>query len=684
MKRYVVPIVLVVLAVVFGVLVFRDPSTESDGERALRKDNVFPAWRRDRIVYVSLATNEGNLRLDRDPQKNTWTLHGSPEEPDQARADVLLGELEHGMVLRKVEPSDALGLKMARVRGEIGMGELTYRFSLGRDAQKPEGAAYLEVEGAGAYVVEKRLATALLVPLTDYRDKRLLPGKDPPSTITLSPPGLPSFSLVREGRVRQRIGKDGPFASRAATQELAASLAELRAVRFLSADEGGRAVAGSPVVITVVTDAGTHTFATGGECPGAPDDVVVARTSAPPVYACVAKGVVATATRGRDVYVDKMAFYARVDEVEEISLVRPGEAKLDLARKGSGFRLRAPEGRDLDGDASDGVRAWLGALLALEGEPLEGAIEGVEVARVNLVYGTIKEDVRFVRTADKRLVASRADGRGVVLSAVAARIVSPPAALLRGPRLVPSRIARGMRLVCAGLTQEIVRKDGLRFVGAEPFPLDASLAAQALSTLLDARAEAWVSDTRADFFPSNPPCRATVLFADDAGASELTLELSAPTEGSVYGAIVGRDEVFLASPSLVATMVRPLASREGFVVDVERAYEVTVFDGLGVTKIGLDDDAGAGAKDALASLRPSFVVRRGGLSPQEVDVSAPKVVVGLRVDGGPAKEASFRFGKEVSAPEGKVVYAVRDGLPFVFAVSTEPVKQLLALVRKRP
>lgn len=683
MRKYVVPVVLVALVAVFAVLVGRDLANESDGERALRKDSVFPAWRRDRIVSIALETGASKVRLDRDPVKNTWTLHDSADAPDQARADLLLAELEQATFVRKVDPDPSLGLDVARVRVRIGMGDLEYVAALGRAAPKPEGASYLSVEGGGAYVVEKRLADALLVPPAEYRDKRLVPGNDPPAVVRVALPGAAPFSIVRDGKTRHRLDDGGPFASRAAATELASALAELRAVRFLSDGEGARAIEAGPPFLSVTTERGTATFARGGPCPGAPDDVVVARTSAPPVYACVAKGTVATLSRPREAYLERRAFFARVDEVEEIALERPGRPTVDLARKGSGFRLRAPgEGRDLDSDGSDGIRAWLGSLLALEGEPTEA--KGAPFATVTLVYGGTKEVVSVVDTKSE-LVAIGADRRGLALPALARRIVSPPTAFSRGTRLVPAgRTASALELRCGGLVQKVERKKGLAFVPPAPFDLDVALAGQAFSTVLAARAEAWVSDTREGFVPQKPPCTATLFFDDDAGPNAIGIELSAPSGDRAFGSLVGSSEVFVAEPALVAALGRPLASRAPFAVDADAAYELTVFDGLGVTRVGLDGDGGAGERDLLASLHPLFVVRRGELAPDELDPASPRIVVGLRTDGGPGRDVTIRFGKEATAPEGKVVYAVRDGVPFVFAVGTEPVKKLRALVRKSP
>ena len=689
MKRNLVPFVLLGLAFFFAYMVWRDPATTSDGERALRKDNVFASWRRDAVTRVALDGETGELRLDRDAAKNEWSMHGSTDEVDAARADVLFGELEHAVVLRKVDADEGTGLRVPRVRGEIAMGDITYKFVLGGDAKKPEGAAYLQIEGDGAVVVEKRLAEALLAKAVEYRDKRLLPAKgDGPTELSIVPSDGPPFSIVKDGRTRHRLGKDGAFASRLESEALLSALAELRAVKFLGIEAGRLATQGSAVSLTVRLASGDRTFAFGGACPGAPLDVAVERRMPTPVFACVPQGIVGTLRRPVSTYEDRLVFFVRPDELEEVKLVRAGQDTLDLARKGSGFRLRAPESRDLDSEASDGVRAWVTSLVSLAGEPtIPPTSETVEISRVVVVYGKVTEDVRFVRAAEGRVLGLRSDGRAIVLSREAEQIVSPPRAFSRKTSLFPaSRTLRELWLDCEGLSQHVVRKDGLRFAQPEPFPLDAALAAQAVSTLVSARAEAWVSDTRAGFVPASPKCTARLLFEpeSDAGRNDFTLELSSPDGPKVQGAVVGESEVFLAPRELVEAMRRPLASRSAFMIDPARAFDMTVFFELGARKVSMDEDAGAGSsRDVLEALRPLFVVKKGAMTAAEEGNAPVRIEVGLLGDGGPTY-AKYRFGKEFSAPEGKLVYAVRDGVPFIFAVRAELAEPFRALVGKRP
>lgn len=697
MKRNAVPFVLLALALLFAYLVLRDPASVSDGERALRKDHVFSSWRRDRVTRIELSGPGGEVTLDRDPAKNAWSLHGSPEEIDAARADVLFGELEHAVVLRKVEADEGTQARAPRVRGTIAMGELTYRFSLGAEAKKPEGAAYLTVEGEGVVVVEKRLVEALLVSVAEYRDKRLLPSSgDSPTEITVAPATGPSFTLVKDGRTRHRLGNEGPFTSRLETEALLSALAELRAVKFVGAAEGALATKDAPVSLTVRGEKGDVSIAFGGACPNAPADVVVARRSPAPVFACVPAGVVAAIRRPQATYEDRMVFFVRPDELEELTVTRPGRETLDVARKGSGFRLRSAS-KDLDSDAADGVRAWATSLVSLGGEatPVPSP-DAREVARVTVMYGKVTESIRFVRALDGRMVGIRGDSRAILLPTSAERIVSPPNAFSRGTSLVPkTRVLREFWLDCDGLVQHVLRKDGLRFAPPEPFPLDAALAAHVASTLLSARAEVWVADARTDLMPTPSKCSARLAFDDDSGPAGLTIELSSPAEATVYGSIAGERETFLAPRELVEAIRRPLASRDGFLVDPTQAFELTVFYGLGAAKVSMDGEAlEAGAatdggaerqtpRDALYGIRPLFVVRRGSMTRAEEGDTSTRVEVGLRRDGGPTY-AKLRFGKEFSAPEGKVVYAERDGLPFVFAVRAELVAPFRAMVEKRP
>jgi hypothetical protein len=683
-KRHLGTLLLVLASLVLGWLVFRDREGVSDVERGLRKGSVFPAWRKDRVSRIVLHTDSGEVLLDRDTSANMWSLHGSTERADSAKADVLLAELESARVLRPVDDAAKTSLDAPRVRGEVTMGDLSYRFVLGGDAKKPEGAAYFRVEGEPAVVVEKRLVGVLVVRPEEYREKSLVTlAEGDLSEVRIVPTGKPELRLVRDGKTRFLVGAAGKktYASRTSAEIFASALAELRAEKFLSATEGAAALVSPTLELSLRGASGKeNTFVFGGACPGSPLDVVVVRKDSTPLYACVPAGIVGTFARGESEYVDASAFFARVDEVEEVVVHREGGSVLDVARKGSGFVLRAPEARELDSDASDSVRAWIVAMLSARGEA--GTVhegEGKKLASVDLHYGEIVESAEVRALPDGRVYAARKDGLTLIFPAASAPLFSPPASVTRSSRLVPganARMLEGYELRCGGLVQKIVKRDGYRFEEPAPFPLDGALAASAASMLLGARAEAWVADESSPAFPISSTCGAKVRFADDAGPREVAFELGESEQGPVYGRLVGDRAVFLAPRELAELVRRPLASREGFVIDAASALEMTVFRGLGSRKVGLDTDAGRGSlRDVLFALRPSFVLAKRpygradeGEDPLTVDV----IVAG---DAG-VRTVRLRFGKEGSFPEGKLVYAGKDGVPFVFAVRSELVEPL--------
>lgn len=684
MKRHLGTLLLVLAAVVLGWLVFRDREGVSDVERGLRKGNVFPAWRKDRVSRITLRTDSGEVLLDRDVAANTWSLHESSERADSAKADVLLAELENARVVRPVDDGASTALDAPRVRGEVVMGDLTYRFALGADAKKPEGAAYFRVEGEPAVVVEKRLVGVLVVRPEEYREKSLVTLAEGDITeVRIVPAGKSELRLTRDGKTRFLVGsgEKKTYASRVSAEIFASALAELRAEKFLSAAEGAAALASPTLELSLRGGSGKeNTFAFGAPCPGAPLDVVVVRKDATPVYACVPGGLVGTFSRAENEYVDRGSFFARVDEVEEVVVHHEGGRVLDVARKGSGFVLRATEARELDSDASDSVRSWIGAMLAARGEA--GTVhegEGKKLSSIDLHYGEIVETSEVRALADGRVYAARKDGVTLIFPSSSAPLFSPPTSVTRSSRLVPganARVLDGYELRCAGLVQKIVKRDGYRFEEPAPFPLDAALAASTASQLLGARAEAWVSDEASPEFPVSSACSAKVRFSDDAGPREVAIELGESAQGPVYGRLAGDRAVFLASAELAALVRRPLASREGFVIDAASALEMTVFRGLGARKVGLDTDAGHGSlRDVLFALRPTFVVAKRPFAREDEGDDPLTLDVTVGGDAG-VRTVRLRFGKEGSFPEGKLVYAGKDGVPFVFAVRSELVEPL--------
>lgn len=685
--RYAVPLALVLGSVAVGGLLVRDRGA-SEPERELRKGRVFPAWRRDQVTRVVLRSPDGELGLDRDPKTNTWKLHGSGVGADGAQADRLLAELESAVVLRQVDDAVAAGLASPRVRGEITMGALVYRFALGAEATQPEGAAYLRVEGERPVVVEPRLVAALVAPAADYRDKVLVPAVGTElAELSFAPRGAPRFTLVRDGKVRFRRGADGAYASRVAVDAALSALGALDAERFLAPSVGEPATRAPTLVLTLREAKGERAeLAFGEPCPGAPADVVVVRRGSAPVYACVPAGVAAVLHRAEDVYEERGVFFARFDEVEELTVKRPTGEPLDLARKGGGFRERAPGSRDLDTSESESVSAWLVALLTLRGEPAASPASGEPLAVITLHYADISEEVRFSRGSVAHdglageLVALRGDGRALALGAGAEALIAPPRSLTRGLALLPTSGERALReyeLFCDGRSQRVVREGGYRFAAPEPFALDPALAVAAADALLHARAERWVADARGPLYPLSTTCGARLVFEDDAGPREVTIALGAGASAPVYGALGGEAAVFEAPLGLVALVRRPLVSRGLFALEPARVLSVAVRRGDGRAVSLAEADGGPPPADLVGALQPLYVARAGALGADAGDEPLD-VEVGLAssTTGGPRERARLRLGRQVTAPEGEVVLCARDGVPFVFAVRAERVAPL--------
>ncbi|MBL0196520.1 MAG: DUF4340 domain-containing protein [Myxococcales bacterium] len=682
--RHIVPIGLGLASVAVGWLLLRDHGATSQ-EREARAGRVFPSWRRDQVTRLSLSSSSGELGLDRDPTSNAWKLHGSGVPADGAQADHLLGELESAVALRSVEEAVASGLASPRARGEIVMGGLVYVFALGDEAQQPKGGAYLRVRGERPVVVEQRLVTVLLAPPADYRDKLLVAASGAElAELSLAPRGAATFSLVRdakaEARVRFRLGAGGAYASRGATDAALGALAGLHAERFLEPSVGEAVTRDPSLVVSLRESPGaSSTLAFGQPCPGAAGEVAVVRRGNAPVYACVPSTVAAVLARPSSAYEERAAFFARPDEVEEIVVKRALGETLDIARKGGGFRERAPRSRDLDESESESVSGWLTALLGLRGANAAANAAGEPLAVITLHYANIVEEVRFSRV-DGKVVALRGDGRTVELDATAGDLASPPSSLTRPLVLLPSSRARALRayeLFCEGRSQRVVREGGYRFATAGPHPIDTALAVAAANALVGARAERWVADERSPRHALSSSCGARLVFEDDAGPAEVTLELGAGATAPVFGALGGQAGVFEAPSALIELVRRPLVSRALFSVDPARVSAVVVRRGGALVKLA-PADGGPSLAELVGGLRPLFVARAGVLGADAGEAPVDVEVTLSAAPGVAAERARLRLGRQVTAPEGEIVLCGREGVPFVFAVRAERVAGLRA------
>jgi hypothetical protein len=275
------PIVLVTLAAATAAYAFFvDRSLVSDGDRAARKRDVFPSFRVDDVRRIELSHGAEDLILERTPVGQSWTMI-SPrhESADPAVVDVLVRELEMATRVRDVPPAEASGLETPRVRGRVTLGELEYRFVLGGDAPRPEGAAYMRVDGEGTFVAGRSLSVQLLRGADAYRDHAMVRyGASQVARLELRSP-KEDVTIERAGSTF-RVGGNGLRASRATVDRLFAALAEVRADSFIDDAQADEATATPlPTVTLVPRDAGRPRVRLlfGGACPGDADRIVVVR-----------------------------------------------------------------------------------------------------------------------------------------------------------------------------------------------------------------------------------------------------------------------------------------------------------------------------------------------------------------------------------------------------------------------
>ncbi len=531
------------------------------------------------------------------------------EPADDSAVDKLLASVEHARPLRKVDPAPALGLDAPRVRIKVAMGSLPVELAVGAAAPSPEGAAYARVGGEAPVVISKELATELLRPFDDYRERRLLPFPAAEATrITLGRGALAlTFERAPQGGLRLKE-RGGLRVARARSEQLLLALDDLRADRFY-AERPARPPADATSV-TVVGPGGDVELLVGGDCPDVPNDVIV-EVVASHRTACVPKGAAAALSVRADDLLDRRLAWATFDEVVELR-IEHGDAPLEVARKGAGFFMRSPEGRELSADEADTVAALVANLVKGEaGAPAPGEPPAEVAGRIRLttVRGEenvqIARDGRFFREADRAWLDS---------TPPLARLVDLGRAALRPLRLFPRELAsappRRVAIACGDFAQTMERDaSGYRFVAPEKTPIDAAGALALGDALLGAKAEAVAARVDDRTFGLDGKCAIEIVLDADAGPITRRVRLGRDAEGGGrYARVEGEEPVLLLPAALVRSALTPLLDREPLRVDaaavdgvtIERAGKTRAID-LAKGELAEGDQAALGALAALGA-----------------------------------------------------------------------------------
>ncbi|HEU4534633.1 MAG TPA: DUF4340 domain-containing protein, partial [Polyangiaceae bacterium] len=520
-------VALVAAACGLAAYTYFDRDSVTTAEREARKGQIFASFRSDELLRVAVRRGAESYVLHRSPgvrdaegkTETRWRVEagGRTLDADPALADRFVSALEFASPERRL-PGGGVGraesgLEAPRLVIEARLGAATARLAVGGPAPRPAGASYAESDGE-LLVLRQETVTAFDQPASAFLPRALSPylstdlarveigGEGGARTLAREGPQAP-WRFVEGGGVR---------AARAAVDRLSTALAELRADAFLEPAEAERAQADAPLVslVLVPREGGKPParFRVGGPCPGHPDDVALRRLEPEPIGACVARVVFEALAPPADAWTDRRAFFARDDEIEELIVEGPA-GRLELARKGQGWRERAPEEADLPRESA---LALVKALGSAEGDELlppgahasnfEPPRGRVTVRASGAGEGGPRETVELgAPLADGRVPLRRAfDGRVVVVAADVAASFSPRPLALRPRALLALDPERVRRLEIEGARRQVLEKgSGGHWALLEPkgLPVDLAAAAEAASAFGRLEAERWIAEAEA-------------------------------------------------------------------------------------------------------------------------------------------------------------------------------------------
>ncbi|WP_394836908.1 DUF4340 domain-containing protein [Pendulispora rubella] len=693
-RRHLTSIVFIVAAVLVSIYAYVvDRGKVSDPERNARGAALFPAFRRDEITRVELTGPSENLVLERGVgEQADWRMTSPvPAAAEPAAVEALLGALDVGNVIRRAEGQN---FDKPRLRGTVAMGKVIYRFALGAEAPVPEGAAYVQLDGEGSFVVGRDLVTQLLKVADTYRERTIVPYLSI-ALRRLEVRAGETWAIERVDDVSFRWAppEEGRI-SRDGIDRVWKALAETRAEVFISDAEAERGQEQTTPVVVVMTpkDAAKPPgeLSVGGVCPGHPEDVIVVRRSPTRLSACAPKMVLDGLGTPKADLADKHLFAARFDEVEELILesLDPGGPKLEMARMGNGWHERSPEDRELSKDEVDMANTLVTQLVRGEGRLVDGAKETTSFTpRLRAVIGRTesqaREEVQLDRTpksravpgavslADEFLVKRAADGALLAIDRELERKLEPRATALRGrelwtPPLEGKEVAAVGARCTRGIDQELVR-EGTSFIMRKPagYPADNGGALDLFEAVAHTKAESWVADADDGTFGLAEGCRIDVGVKDATGTRTESLLLGRDAENGVYAQIAGRAPVFVAPKALKDMAARPLVDRNAFFIDPPKLTAVTLKRG---------DKSLTGTEpvfQAFSKLRAEEVSHLGPARPDE-GFASPSLEVRATVGADAAPRTSrFVFGRATLLRDQKVYFARIDGIDATFLVAKE-------------
>ncbi len=680
-------IALVAAALLTGIWVWSTRGSITDTERDMRKNNVFPAFRRDEITKIELHGDKGDVVLERTarasasvsgsspPEEGVWMLASPHERADSHAVDGLIGAFEFATRVRSA-PDDAPGLRKPRVRGTLSMGRVTYSFALGDPAPTPAGAAYFRLAREGAFVVSADLAKALQDDGATYRNRTVVPYLSIElARMEIRDPAGKGFTIERTDDVAFRLPDANVRASRDALDTIWLALAEMRASAFLTDEEADRALKPELTIKMAPRDGSRAPgeIAVGGPCPNHVEDTVLVRKTPTRINACVPGGLIARLRSTPVDLADKRLFVTRLDEVESIRIsALPSGLTIDLARKGNGWTLRSPEARDLASDEADMATALIGSIV--HGEGTFAAIPGGTFAPLSRVTVVRTEShAEEVVESDGKVVHRSQDVTSSPIGVDLSRKLKPSLVALRGRAVwsppVEGQNYAGLALHCDGLDQELAREKTWSYRVPAGAPADEAAAIDVADSIARVKAEAWVAEQDDGSFGfEKKSCSGALVVTSDAGTRSVKLSFGRETDAGVFARAEGQAPIFVVSRAVRDAMTRVLVDRGALALDPARLA------GAELRRGGKSVVLSAGDAGALGGLRADDVVHFGPPTSEE-GFADPTLEIRATFTG--AKEARIHIGHAALRHNQKMYFARIDGVDATFAVAKERIDPLL-------
>lgn len=691
-----------------AVVLTRDRPTTAETEARAR--NLLRVFREDELSRLALHGPKSFVLERRELEgERAWFLVPSGERADEDAVDRLIATLGFAVPVRaSTDTPETAGIDASSARLEITAGRLRYELRLGKPAEPPNGAAYLElrVEGApgsGLFVVPKDVVALFSTDLDALRYSRLFPWGEH---------SLAALELETQGKKLRLDHPDGlawtldskQRASRTALEPVFDALAGLRLERFLERKAAEALLGATPALRVRATprEGAALTLDFGGACPDDPERVVVLESTPNGKAGCVARSVLDRLDLDPAKLVDPYPFSARPDEVEEVVIER-GSSSLVLVRKGTQFLLRKPSEAEVGSEAGN---ARVSAIVRAKGEivpspDLKELGLSPPQGRVTVISpGEGKSSEELVelgkRTGEGTLYLRRGDGVVLALTRDQARAFDVDTTLLRSQSLLSFSQSELLSVTLSAPEPQALRRgpDGsLELEAPRHFKVDSALATELGFTLGALTATSFVADhDDGSFGLGKPRSRTSVTFeTGDAGTRTRTLVVGDATRGGYYARFEDDPAVFVLDRETVEKIEVLLVDRSPFLVEpasiarleLESKGERLVLAERNGTLAPVPPTELAAPLvqallQALGQLRADAALHTGPARADE-GFAKPKLRVRVERKPGSGGPVVFMLGAADEHQGISVYYARAEGVDATFAIAKSKLRPLLDL-----